>query len=366
MPATTENTDILNAINQTVQALIDLGVSFGGGSNCPDVTVNNTVPVPVVNVYPTFNVNCGGGGGGSYPPQTGGTEGGTPPPGTSEPSDIDNRKCIVANILVQDLIAYTNNMSMLGLFNWSLDWTTLGTILNSLSTGFGNGLMAIGMQAGGYLSNLQTVVFSGFSETSAVDIPSALSANQADIVCALYNAANVAEAQAAAISASGLTGFDASYLETVLNNSVLNMLFFTVAGSEAVINFYAGAADCSGCTTEELCDHLIGNYSATSVYYFGSPDRYGIEFNTTNGGQIPELAETSCYFGFKDNHITVTNFTTYGSYYNIEYTRYGGITESLFTNDINNYVFDGVYSHFQVYQSTTQFTIEFEIDRSYP
>jgi hypothetical protein len=254
MPATTENTDILNAINQTVQALIDLGVSFGSGETaCPDVTVNVpspdvtvNVPAPVVNVYPTFNVNCSGGGG-SYPPQTGGTEGGTPPPGTSEPSAIDSRKCIVANILVQDLIAFSDNLAGVGLFSWTLDYSTITGILSSIISAPSYALLSISMAVGGIPQQLANLFFTG---DFASDIPSTLSANQADIVCALYNAGNVAEAQAAAIEASGLTGVNANYLEFVLNNNALNMLFFTVAGSEAIINSYVGSADCSGCVTE--------------------------------------------------------------------------------------------------------------------
>jgi len=239
MPATTNNDTILKAFNQAIQALLDL--SIGGGSGCQDVTVN--LPAPVVNIYNT--VKCGGcGGGGSTPPQTPGEEGGDPPPGTGTPDPIDDRKCKVAHILIQELIAYTDNMASLGLFEFTLDYSSLGGILNSLASGFRSGLLSLIFQVGGWLQNLQNLIFSGGFGAS---IPETLSSNQDDMICALYNATNVSDAKNDVVAASGLTGQDAEYLKVVLTTEALNMLFFSMPGSEAVISSYQGAADCSGC-----------------------------------------------------------------------------------------------------------------------
>lgn len=240
MPATTNNDTLLKAFNQAIQALLDLNI--GGGGDCPDVTVN--LPAPVVNVYNT--VKCGGcgGGGGSTPPQTPGEEGGTPPPGTGTPDPIDDRKCKVAHILIHELIAYTDNMAALGLFDFTLDYSSLGGILNSLANGFSSGLLSLVFQVGGWLQNLQNLIFFGGFGAS---IPETLSANQDDMICALYNATNVSDAKADVVAASGLTGQDAEYLRVILTTEALNMLFFSIPGSEGVIFNYQGAADCGGC-----------------------------------------------------------------------------------------------------------------------
>ena len=251
MPAVTNNDTILKAINQMVQALLDLNIGGGGvgggGGDCPDVTVNLPAPVaPVVNV----TVRCGGcgGGGGSTPPQTPGEEGGTPPPGTGTPDPIDDRKCKVAHILIHELIAYTDNMAALGLFDFTLDYSSLGGILNSLANGFSRGLLSLVFQVGGWLQNLQNLIFSGGFGAS---IPETLSANQDDMICALYNATNVSDAKADVVAASGLTGKDAEYLRVILTTEALNMLFFSIPGSEGVISNYQGAADCGGCDDSE-------------------------------------------------------------------------------------------------------------------
>lgn len=351
MPATADNDTLLKALNQVIQALLDL--SIGGGGGCPDVTVN--LPAPVVNVYNT--VTCGGGG--STPPQTPGEEGGTPPPGTGTPDPIDDRKCKVANILIQELVAYTDNMAALGLFDWSLDYQTLGGILNSLAGGFTNGLLSLTFQVGGWLTNLQNLIFSGGFGAS---IPATLSSNQEAMVCALYNSTNVVDAKTKVVTASGLTGVDASYLKTVLSTEALNMLFFSLPGSEAIIFSYNGAADCSECGPA-TCDDLIGQYGpATSHVYERNVQL--VSWNTERPSESEfNMGEAGCYFGFKDNKITVSGFTEEGEFYNVQYYQLGvGIVDARVT-DWENATFAGVYKYFQVYRSTTQFTVSFEIDR---
>jgi hypothetical protein len=203
------------------------------------------VEAPNVTVRPNITVNCGcAGAGGSVAPQSPGEEGGTPPPGTTAPDAIDERKCKAATILIQDLIAYTNGMSALGLFNWTLDYSTLASILNGSMSQFNSGLLGIVAQVGGFLSAIQNLVFSG---TFTADIPSVLSANQDAMVCALYNAQNVTDAKSEALAASGLTGFDANWVDTILTTNALNMLFFASGESESIISAYAGTADCGGC-----------------------------------------------------------------------------------------------------------------------
>lgn len=352
MPAQTNNENILQGINQTIQALLDLAGQLTGGGG--ETTVN--VAAPVVNI--TNNCNCSCGGGGSTPPQEPGEEGGTPPPGTGEPDPIESRKCKVANLLVQELIAYTDNMAALGLFNWSLDYATLGGILNSLAGGFTSGLLKLTFQVGGWLSNLQNLIFSGGFGQS---IPATLSANEEAMVCALYNATNVSEAKSAVVAASGLGTIDSAYLESVLTTEALNMLFFSLPGSEEIINSFQGG---NNCDCLEGCDTLIGQHSASARQIFTSPDRWGVWALTETGADFPEMENLGCHFGFKDNRVTVSGYTGYGTYFNVQYKVFGGQTYDVYISDINNHVFDQMYSEFGVYQSLTPFTLSFEVDRT--
>jgi len=352
MAGLTNSENILLALNQAVKAINDL--ILGGG----ETTVN--VAAPNVTINPHYTINCGCGGGGTTPPQTPGEEGGDPPPGTSEPDPIDDRKCKVSNILIQELIAYTDNMAALNLFSWSLDYLTLGNILNSLAGGFTNGLLSLTFQVGGWLTNLQNLIFSGGFGAS---IPATLSSNQEAMVCALYNSTNVVDAKSEVVTASGLTGADASYLETVLSTEALNMLFFSLPGSEAIISSYTGAADCSECGPA-TCDDLIGQYGpATSHVYERNVQL--VSWNTEDPVRSEfDMGEAGCYFGFKDNKVTVSGFTEEGAFYNLQAYQLGVGEINLRITDWVNATFTGEYKYFQIYRSTTAFTVSFEIDRT--
>lgn len=354
MAGLTDSANILLALNQAVKAINDLVLGGGG-----DTTVN--VEAPNVTVTPQITVNCSCGcGGGSTPPQTPGEEGGTPPPGTGEPSGIDERKCKVANILIQELISYTNNMDSLGLFSWSLDYLTLGGILNSIANGFSSGLLKLTFQVGGWLTNLQNLIFSGGLGSQ---IPETLSSNQDAMVCALYNSDNTTDAKNSVVAASGLSSIDSSYLELVLTTEALNMLFFSLPGSENIISAYEGGADCRCGSTCD--DALLGDYTLQAEQFFTGPDRWGLRITTdTNDPQSISKDSLGCYFGLKDNHLTVSGFSYYGTYWNVETTTYGGVVSDFFTNDLNSVVFDKMYSLVQIYQSLTPFSVSFEIDRT--
>lgn len=275
--ATITNETLLAALNQVVQAITELTTGGGGGTT-------------EVNVTPQITVNCHcscGGGGGTTPPQTPGEEGGAPPPGTGTPDPIDDRKCKVAHILIHELIAYTDNMAALGLFDFTLDYSSLGGILNSLANGFSSGLLSLVFQVGGWLQNLQNLIFSGGFGAS---IPETLSANQDDMICALYNATNVSDAKTDVVAASGLTGQDAEYLRVILTTEALNMLFFSIPGSEGVIFNYQGAADCGGCNMGSV--YIQPEYSFSDIINF--EDNAG-SFSWTADGSTAGISSVSIH-----------------------------------------------------------------------
>lgn len=223
--------------NTRSQNLIDAinGLELGGGTT--------VVEAPNVNVYPKIIVNCGCGGSGQ-PPQTVGEEGGTPPEGSTYPSEIDSRKCKAATIIVDDIIAYTNGLEGMGLFNWSLDFTSLSTAARSIIVGSTLLLGNIWSNVTGLFEQLAIAIWDSEVSPGSGD---AIQAKREDLICALYNAQNVTGARDNALTASGLTGGPAAWLNRLLVNDALNLLFFASGDSESIIGAYAGSVDCGGC-----------------------------------------------------------------------------------------------------------------------
>ena len=372
MPAVTNNDTILKAINQMVQALLDLniGSSGGGGGDCPDVTVN--LPAPVVNV----TVRCGGCGGGgsdigSGSPIDDDEATGTTPPQTGAP--VDEAKCKRVNFIIDK---YINFMGIWSAVNGLLaigPAEMMAAYLAGTSTLLG--AFSSLLVAGAVVTLFWAVValFIGGSLTTAYIVAhlASVNSNRADWVCAMYNAGDVAELRQAIVDFLGdnLAGLPQSFVEYHVDhlfpNNVLNGVFNGWTGDVAAeLDAYTSPADCGGCVEVEGCDALIGPHSASAKQIFTNPDRWGIGVNTEDGANFPEMKNLGCHFGFKDNRVTVSGFNSYGTYFNVHYTVYGGQAYHFYVADINNYVFDQMYSEFGIYQSLTPFTLSFEVDRT--
>lgn len=369
MPAVTNNDTILKAINQMVQALLDLNIgSGGGGGDCPDVTVN--LPAPVVNV----TVRCGGYGGGgsdigSGSPIDDDEATGTTPPQAGDP--VDEAKCKRVNFIIDK---YINFMGIWSAVNGLLaigPAEMMAAYLAGTSTLLGafSSLLVAGAVVTLFWAVVALFIGGGLTTAYIVAHLVSVNSNRADWVCAMYNAGDVAELRQAIVDFLGdnLAGLPQSFVEYHVDhlfpNNVLNGVFNGWTGDVAAeLDAYTSPADCGGCV--EGCDALIGPHSASARQMFTGPDRWGIEVNTENGADFPEMKNLGCYFGFKDNRVTVSGFNSYGTYFNVRYRVYGGRFYDLYVADINNYVFDQMYSEFTVYQSLTPFTLSFKVDRT--
>lgn len=299
MTATTENTDILNAINQTVQALIDLGVSFGGGSACPDVNVE--APNVTVNPHYTINnyVTCGGGlpDGGTNTPQGPAP---TPDPESDPPTGFDtwqefyDYKCKAANWIVDGILWWTDHISsfsgtnslvgVVAIVNMMLQAAIVADTAAFIGVSIVAGLSGTWIALGAAL-----VAFAiGGAVAWAVfgDVSQAITDNRSELVCALYNS-EPGQSRTDFMSAfndaiDGFTGQAAisEIIDILLPNDITNLLFTKDDRIDIL-----GAADCGGCTE--------GQWISDGSFVYGSI----VEWENENQVVVQSLPNGHCGFG---------------------------------------------------------------------
>ena len=254
MPAVTNNDTILKAINQMVQALLDLNIgSGGGGGDCPDVTVN--LPAPVVNV----TVRCGGYGGGgsdigSGSPIDDDEATGTTPPQAGDP--VDEAKCKRVNFIIDK---YINFMGIWSAVNGLLaigPAEMMAAYLAGTSTLLGafSSLLVAGAVVTLFWAVVALFIGGGLTTAYIVAHLVSVNSNRADWVCAMYNAGDVAELRQAIVDFLGdnLAGLPQSFVEYHVDhlfpNNVLNGVFNGWTGDVAAeLDAYTSPADCGGC-----------------------------------------------------------------------------------------------------------------------
>ena len=252
MPAVTNNDTILKAINQMVQALLDLNIGSGGG-DCPDVTVN--LPAPVVNV----TVRCGGCGGGgsdigSGSPIDDDEATGTTPPQAGAP--VDEAKCKRVNFIIDK---YINFMGIWSAVNGLLaigPAEMMAAYLAGTSTLLGafSSLLVAGAVVTLFWAVVALFIGGGLTTAYIVAHLVSVNSNRADWVCAMYNAGDVAELRQAIVDFLGdnLAGLPQSFVEYHVDhlfpNNVLNGVFNGWTGDVAAeLDAYTSPADCGGC-----------------------------------------------------------------------------------------------------------------------
>ena len=263
MPASVENDTLLKAFNQTVQALLDLGTSLGGGGgDCPDVTVNNNVPVPSVSVsvHPTINCSCGGGGsagiGSGTPIDDDPVDGWVP---GSDP-EVDTAKCKRVNFVIDKYIGF------MGIWDAIFGLLAIGpaemmaAYLAGTSTLIG--AFSSLLLAGSLITLFWAVVtlLIGGSVIMAYITAHlvAVKKNRRDWVCAMYNATTPAEMKQAITDflSDNLAGLPQSFVdyhvEHLFPNNVINGIFngwIGAVGDELAAYTPPEEFDCSGCIT---------------------------------------------------------------------------------------------------------------------
>ena len=305
MPAVTNNDTILKAINQMVQALLDLNIgSGGGGGDCPDVTVN--LPAPVVNV----TVRCGGCGGGgsdigSGSPIDDDEATGTTPPQAGAP--VDEAKCKRVNFIIDK---YINFMGIWSAINGLLaigPAEMMAAYLAGTSTLLGafSSLLVAGAVVTLFWAVVALFIGGGLTTAYIVAHLVSVNSNRADWVCAMYNAGDVAELRQAIVDFLGdnLAGLPQSFVEYHVDhlfpNNVLNGVFNGWTGDVAAeLDAYTSPADCGGCEETERIDanfntDLSGFINTMNATYWwenkSASQRVQTSAGVWDGANSPEL-----------------------------------------------------------------------------
>ena len=268
MPATIDNDTLLKAFNQTIQALLDLGISFGSGNgDCPDVTVNNNVPVPsvTVNNYHTVNCSCGGGlsdGGSNTPsgPISTPDPEGDPPIGFDTWQEFRAYKCKAANWVVDGILWWTDHISsfsgtnslvgVVGIVNMMLQAAILADTAAFIGVSIVAGLTGTWIALG---AALVAFAISGAIAWSIFgDVSEAINENREALVCALYNSepgqsrTDFMEAFNEAIDGFTAQAAISDIIDILLPNDITNLMFTKDDRIDIL-----SAKDCSGCAGEE-------------------------------------------------------------------------------------------------------------------
>lgn len=321
MPGTIPNQNILDAIDQVIQALNDLATEVSG--NIPDlamiegniqtvgdnlegvsdaitaqtttqetrsiaeVTAQNTnfsdlvaainglslVCAPEVNVQsatpdiylscppPIVNVQCGGTTGNA--PDDGTVDETDPAPEGGEPDpNITDRKCKAANLIYDELLALCEKLALqdaddLAAIGVAAASAMLGALIGSVVPVLGTVLGAVAGAIIGIVVAMITEVALQFD-----DITTAMSTNRSDIVCALYEATDTGSARSEVLGIlilGGINSVESTFMALIMPNSYLKMLFQAIPGSEAKLDGYEVTIDCGDCGgTPEWWDCLYG------------------------------------------------------------------------------------------------------------
>lgn len=296
MPGQTNNTDILNAINQTITALNDLAGEFGGqlatletnseaaGDNIEslrstletrsiaETTAANTnfaaltsaignlalTCAPVVNVAsavpdiilscpaPVVNVTYTSVPTGTKIDDSAITGTDTPPPGYEPDSSIHDRQCRAANYVYDDLHRT--------ILTWDINdydvlaQTAVVTATTMIGYTLGNGPGAVLGAALGIASTMAVEL-----ALDLADMLSVLELSKDELICIMAsapetsNTESIREQMLDVLDANGYTPVEIELITYLLPNEQLRVLWQAIPGSEAALDGAYQDADCSEC-----------------------------------------------------------------------------------------------------------------------
>lgn len=168
------------------------------------------------------------------------------------PSAIVNRKCKASNYIHGAVKAYVSEFKANRLDQYG--YAAVASVLQIVSTIVG-GLVAgpagllIGAVVGSFLSTSLLLWKASFSLTLLLD---AIEFDEDGAICALYEASSASvarDAYTAHLLANGATSAEIEFVEYLLPNNLLNLLFFAWGDSEAAIDGATIIHDCSTCTS---------------------------------------------------------------------------------------------------------------------
>lgn len=347
MAGSTNNTDLLKALNQAVKAINDL--VLGGDTvvvEAPNVTVRPNI---------TVNCNCGcGGGGGTKLPDSPVSEGDTPPEGYEPDPNIDQRKCKAANYIYDKIYETVQ----------ALNRAHSDTIQNALLAGW---MALAGALVGSYFPVIGTVAgavagiaIAIFTTVDAGYILDAMNNRKDDIICGLYNAGDTEAAKSSfldILADEGVTGV--AYYEFMgffLIADVLKVLFQAVDWvSEATIGAYAGGSEgCGGCgETTPYPDQIIMSVGTVESTGYHS-------WRMTAGYQYDLYYIQGSYNIGSGDHIStfVVNNWANTQYQDFRFYSQTGYGNEIYEGDVNQ---SPLITDSWIITSATMFTIDISL-----
>lgn len=222
---------------------------------------------------------------------TDGEEGGDLPDPVSgveyaEPSAIEDRKCLASNYVHQSVRDVVNELKLNRADQYA--FAGLQFVLTLVSTVIG-GLIAgpFGLLAGAVVGEMLAMALGLFKASFSLTILlTAITADEETAVCVLYEATSASEARDAYLSVlddEGATSVELEFVEHLLSNNVLNLLFFAWGDSEDVIADVTPEIDCAvcACDTPGSYDFAWGSVVVGTANVEGEDFTVRTEFDST-------------------------------------------------------------------------------------
>lgn len=297
MPAQTDNSTILAAQNQIVQAILDLlageiNVTLPEGA----IQVNVTIPENAIQVNCSGGGGCGGcntcGGGGDVTSVNDGPQVVQPDPNEDPPPDgfpdwntYNSYKCQAANYVFDQYVGSIRNWG--GLFGLTGGLTIAVIVGLLLLTVPPVGLTAI-LSALGILFGIDVGLFANFTE-----VANDLEDNRDDIICQLYQSTDTGEAKTIlttetdeVIDNLDLPVLAAPALKSACSNILWNDNLKVLFERTVSILDYSATTDCSACEGEYECVYgevLSDNGTTIVIAAAPAPGGYLAGFTIPDG-----------------------------------------------------------------------------------
>lgn len=196
--------------------------------------------------------------GGSLPDPVNGVE-------YEEPSAIDDRKCKAANYIHGSISEVVNELKLnradqYGFAGLVFVLSLVTTIVGGLILGpFG---ILLGAVVSSYLAMATLLFKASFSLTL---LESAITADEPGAICALYGAGSASVARSNYVThllGEGATSLEIEFVEYLLSNTLLNLLFFAWGDSEDAIENTPIISVCSSCSVPTVVPVFVGTPQA--------------------------------------------------------------------------------------------------------
>lgn len=243
------NVDVLSALNQQIAAMNDLIEAVAAlvlqttvNADCtPEITFSPVITCTPLVACTSYATVAAGAFGGTTVPAEVGEEEGDPPPGYVPPDpETEDRKCKVANFLIDSVQSVVTKLDLLdvdqyGALGFILCAGLLGGVLGSEIPIAGTLIGAVA----GAIAAVAVLLVTGGAALSFQDMTTLLTDERQALICHLYLALDAQAAREDFVGHlvnEGATAIEAQLFAWCLPNSLTNLLFFTIEEYEAQLD----------------------------------------------------------------------------------------------------------------------------------